>query len=566
MGLALWITGRMWLDPNGRAIGVNSGDQALFEWLLSYGSHAVRHGHNPLLTHLLNAPIGVNLSVNTSITVFAAAFAPLIWLAGVPVTFLVILTLNLAGTAYAWYWLISRELGTSPLAAGLGGLFCGFGPALVSHANAHLNWTAQWLMVLIVWAVVKLAAPGQAVRRGVVLGLLVAAGFSVAAEGLLFTALACVVFVAAWVIPQWTKVRPAAEPFLRGLAVAAAVAGLLLAYPLYLHFFGPQTYSGIGFDQRVHSEDLAAFGAFPARSLAGLAGLNTSLAPNPTEETTFFGPPLLLLALECVHVLWRAASAPRRAVLRALAVTGVVFAVLALGPRLTWFGDITPVRLPYALLARLPVFNAALPARFALAVTPIVGMLLALLLDHARVRRQPAWLAAIAVALLPLIPLPVFTVDRAPVPHFFSSGAWRSYVDAGGTVVPVPLPSDLLPDGQRWQADVLAGDGRVFAIPAGFFLGPGGPDGRGRIGPIPRPTAELLFDAAKDGVVPAVTDADRARAVEDLRYWNASIVVLADQVQAAHWPVHYDALKATAIALFGQPERVDDVWLWRVAG
>lgn len=571
LALALWLTGGMWLDPDGRAIRVNSGDQALFEWLLSYAGYTLHAGADPFFTRLLNVPDGVNVAVNTSATLFGWVFAPLTWLAGPAVTFLVILTLNLVATAYAWYWLLSRHLGASPAAAAVGGLFCGFAPGMVSHANAHLNWTAQWLMVLIVWAVLRLRTPGAPWRSGLVLGLLVAAGFSIAAEALFFTALACAVFVAVWALSRREQARAVAAPFARGLAVAAGVAFVLLAYPLWMHFFGPVRYQGIGFDQRVHSEDLLAYGAYPARSLAGFAGFDTRLAPNPTEETTFFGVPLLLLAVAGFIVLWRAGAGDpaRRAILRALGVTGLVFAVLALGPRLKLGGDITDLRLPYALLAHLPMFDAALPARLALVVTPIVGILLAWTLDLARGwRPRGRWVlaAALVVALLPLAPTQLLTTPRRPVPEFISSGQWRSYVPQGGTIVPVPLPSDLLPDGQRWQADAMARPGEpVFAIPAGFFLGPG-PDGRSQIGPIPRPTHGLLFAAAKSGRVPRVGEAQRTQAREDLRYWRASIVVLADHVHGAKWPVHYDAVLRTATALFGPPERVSDVWLWRVDG
>jgi hypothetical protein len=571
LALTLWLTGGMWLDPDGRTILVNSGDQALFEWLLSYAGYTLHSGADPFFTHLLNVPDGANIAVNTSATLFGWVFAPVTWLAGPPVAFLVILTLNLVATAYAWYWLLSRHLGASPGAAAFGGLFCGFAPALVSHANAHLNWSAQWLMVLIVWAVLRLRVPGAPWRKGLVLGLLVAAGFSIAAEALFFTALACGVFVAVWAPSRRTQARAVAGPFIRGLAVGAGVAFVLLAYPLWMHFFGPLRYQGIGFDQRVHSEDLLAFGAYPARSLAGLAGLDTRLAPNPTEETTFFGVPLLLLAVAGFVLLWRASAADpgRRAVLRALGVTALVFAVLALGPRLKLGGDITDLRLPYVLLAHLPMFDAALPARLALVVTPIVGILLTWTVDLARswtARGRRLLAAALVIALLPLAPIPLLTTPRRPVPEFISSGQWRSYVPEGGTIVPVPLPSDLLPDGQRWQAAVMAEPGEpVFAIPAGFFLGPG-PDGRSQIGPIPRPTHALLFAVAKNGRVPRVGEAQRAQAREDLRYWHASVVVLADQVHGSKWPVHYDAVLRTATALFGPPERVSDIWLWRVDG
>src|SRR5690606_15137338 len=166
--------------------------------------------------------------------------------------------------------------------------------------------------------VLRLRAPGPVRWRGLVLGLLVAAGFSVAAEALFFTALACAVFVVVWALGRRAEARAAAGRFVRGLAVAAVVASALLAYPLWMHFFGPMRYNGIGFDQQVHSEDLLAFGAYPERSLAGLVGLNAHLAPNPTEETSFFGIPLLLLSLVSFVLLWRAADPARPAGLRAL--------------------------------------------------------------------------------------------------------------------------------------------------------------------------------------------------------------------------------------------------------
>jgi hypothetical protein len=570
LALAAVVTAGLWVDPAGRAITVNSGDQALFEWLLAYGAHALTHAENPLFTYLLNVPDGVNLAVNTSITVYAFAFAPLTLLVGPSTTFAVILTLNLALTAYAWYLFLSRPLGLPAAAAAVGGLFCGFAPQMVSHANAHLNWTAQWLVPLLLWRVLALRTPGRWLRNGLILGALVAAAFSIAAEALFFTALACAVFLACWALaaPHRAEARAALPDFLRGLAVTGATALALLSYPLWLHFFGPQRYAGTGFDHRIHAEDVAAYGAFPQRSLAGVAGLDTDLAPNPTEENSFFGLPLLLLTIACFVLLWRHADPGRRATLRAVAITGAVFAVLSFGPRIKWLGQITEIPLPYAILGRLPVFDAALPARLALVVTPVVGLLLAWAvadLAAAPPRRRGAWAVAFAVALLPLAPVPLITQDREPIPDFITSGRWRQHVSEGGTLAPVPPTSDLLPDGQRWQAYALAAGHGEFAIPAGFFLGPGGPDGRGRIGPVPRPTAALLIDAAKTGRVPAITDTDRAAAREDLRYWRAEAVVLPDRVHGAKWPVHVDAVLETTTALLGPPRRVDDVWLWTTA-
>ncbi|MCT2278436.1 YfhO family protein [Micromonospora chalcea] len=572
LALALWVTSGMWRDPNSRAITVNSSDQALFEWLLAFGGHALTHGENPLFTTLINVPDGVNLAVNTSITVYAAVFAPLTYLIGPPATFLVILTLNLAATAVAWYWLLSRYLVRSRLAAGVGALFIAFCPAMVSHANAHLNWTAGWLVPLLIWGVFRLRRPGRAVTGGIVLGLLVAVAFSIAAEGLFFTALALGVFLAVWALhpARWPEVRAALPRMAAGLGVTALVAGVLLAYPLWLHFLGPQRFHGTGFDPLIHSEDIAAYGSYPRRSLAGWAGWGTSLAPNPTEENSFFGVPLLVLAVACFALLWWRADRAFRATLAALGVTAVVFAVLSWGPTVKWNGRRFDQTLPFGVLDNLPVINAALPSRLALVVAPVIGLLLAYAIDSLRVRPPQrraigvAWALGFVAALLPLVPTPLLTSVREPIPRFITSGAWQRYVPPDGVLTPLPLTVDVYPDGQRWQAYALAHRQGEFRIPSGFFLGPGGPEGRGRIGPVPRTFDSLMDQAGRTGLVPIITDGSIRESRADLRYWGVQAVVLPDRVHGAKYDVDEDALRRTATALLGPPERVEDVWLWRV--
>ncbi|MFI6128985.1 DUF2079 domain-containing protein [Micromonospora sp. NPDC051141] len=574
VALALWVTSGMWRDPNTRTITVNSSDQALFEWLLAFGGHALTHGQNPLFTHLINVPDGVNLAVNTSITVYAAVFAPLTYLIGPPATFLVILTLNLAATAVAWYWLLSRHLVGSRTAAGAGALFIAYCPAMVSHANAHLNWTAGWLVPLLIWGVFRLRRPGRAVTGGIVLGLLVAVAFSIAAEGLFFTALALAVFLLVWALhpARRAEARAALPRMAAGLGVTALVAGVLLAYPLWLHFAGPQRFHGTGFDPLIHSEDIAAYLSYPRRSLAGWAGFGTSLAPNPTEENSFFGVPLLLLAVACFALLWRRADRAFRATLLALGVTAVVFAVLSWGPTAKWNGRRTDQLLPFGVLDNLPVVNAALPSRLALVVAPVIGLLLAYAIDTLRARPPrrrvtgAAWVVGFVAALLPLLPTPLLTSVREPVPAFVTTGAWQRYVPPDGVLTPLPLTVDVYPDGQRWQAYALAHRQGEFRIPAGFFLGPGGPDGRGRIGPVPRTFDTLMDQAGRTGLVPIITEGSIEESRADLRYWGVRVVVLADRVHGAKYDVDEEALRRTATALLGPPERVEDVWLWRVTG
>src|SRR5439155_20841622 len=184
-------------------------------WLLSYAAHAVVHGHNPLWTDLLNVPDGVNLAVNTGVTVLGVLLAPVTLTLGAPVAFLVALTGNLAATGYAWYWFLARRLvvdhcgsrhgvrraepqWSRPWAAVAGGLFCAYAPGLVSHANAHLNFTAEWLVPVILDRVLALARPGRTLRGGALVGVLVAVQYSLGGETLFFAALGCAAFLGVW--------------------------------------------------------------------------------------------------------------------------------------------------------------------------------------------------------------------------------------------------------------------------------------------------------------------------------------------------------------------------------
>ncbi|WP_239118319.1 DUF2079 domain-containing protein [Paractinoplanes ferrugineus] len=574
LGMGVYLTHGLWQQPYRHVIADNVGDQAFFEWVLAYGVHLLRDGGDPFFTDLMNTPLGVNLAANTSITVFAILFAPLTVLAGPQVTFVTILTLNMAASAFVWYLFLDRWLARNRLSAAIGGLFCGFAPGFVSHANGHLNWTAGWIAPLVLWWLLRLREKGRWLRHGVILGLLLGTCFSIAAEGLFFTALAGGVFVLAWSASRttWPEARAALPTMLAGLGVTAVVASALLAYPLYMHFAGPQTFKGTGFNQKHYAEDLASFFSFSERSLAAKAGFGSDLAPNPTEATSFFGLPLMILVVVSLVLLHRRADRGRRATLRALAVVGVVFMLISMGPRLLYMGDETHIPLPYALLQRLPLFDSALPLRFALVLVGVIGIVLALIADVLLDRTvmphpaQAAFASAFAFALIPVFPLPLLYRERAPEPKFVSSGAWQRYVPAGGTMSALPFAINVAADGQRWQAYTMARGGRQFRIPDGYFLGPsdGGAEEEGRIGAMPRRTDWMFLRAALYGHITAVTDDDRENARYDFQYWGISAVFLPSAITGPDGMLYHAALEIVATDLLGTPEKVDDVLVWRI--
>ncbi|MDI6098041.1 DUF2079 domain-containing protein [Actinoplanes sp. NEAU-A12] len=581
LSAAVYVCQGLWRAPYRNVLADNVSDQGQFEWMLSYGVYLLQHGSNPFFTTLLNAPKGVNLAMNTSSTFYAVVFAPLTYLTGPQITFATILTLNLAGSAFVWYLFLRRWLVRSGLAAAVGGLLFGFCPGLISHANGHLNWTSGWMVGIVAWWVLKLPEPGRWLRNGIVLGLLCAMGFSVAAEALFFTALASGVFLGVWLLSRrgLEKAKTSLKPVLLSLGVTAGVASALLAWPLYMHFAGPLKFSGTGFKMRFFSEDLVAYAGFPLRSVAGMFGWGSDLAPNETEATSFLGAPLILLFFAAMALLWKRSSPSRRITLRALAVVAGFFFLLSLGPRMRFMGEETGIRLLYAGLEELPLFDSALPVRYALIVVVVFALVIAMLTDEvvrskgSLIRSRSGRIAAgvaIVAAIAPIAPTPLRTLERAPEPVFISSGRWQDYVSNHGVMTSLPFSLDVAVDSMRWQAYTMArGGDKMFRVPNGYFLGPQnyGESGRhmvGRLGPPDRPTDRLFLRAARWGQVPRITNLERSQARADFRYWKLEAVFLPAQVTGQRGMLLRDPLVQLATDLLGEPEQVDDVLVWRI--
>ncbi|MFF5175593.1 hypothetical protein ACFY3U_23610 [Micromonospora sp. NPDC000089] len=561
VALAFWVTARFWLHP-GDGVRDNTSDQSQFEWMMAHGARVVTQWCYPFTTGQMNVPDGVNLMANTSVLSISIPLAPVTVLFGPHWSFLIFLTGGMAATATAWYFLLSRVVTGSRGPAWLGAAFCAYGPAMVSHANAHPNIVSQFVVPLIVWRTLRLTEPGRWLRNGLLLGLLVVWQAFLNLEILLMTAIGLAVVVGALALGR-PALRRGARPFLAGLGVAAALAAVLLAYPIYVQLFGPGSYQGLSQLIRGYRTDLAAFVAFSRESLAGDARAAKPLAKNATEENSFFGWPLVILVAALVWWL------RRDALVRGLAVLGLLFAVLSLGREVRFDGRDTGVPAPWALLEKLPLLHSVVPTRWSLAITPIVGVLLALGAERARrvARRYPAArssirfaaVTALAMALVPDLPTPLPATRLEPTPAFVTSGAWRPYVSGGRSVVALPLPDTDYAEPLRWAARTRT----EMPIARGYFLAPDtrprAPEPRVALFTAPpRPTSSLLKGVARTGQVPPITPQDRAAAVDDLRYWRAGVVVLAPQRNA-------DALRRVATELTGiAPTQAGGVWIWDV--
>jgi hypothetical protein len=566
LGAATLVMAQMWADPSGHTPAANISDQTAFEWNLSHALRVFTHGENPLVTTQLNVPIGVNLMANSSILALALPFAPLTAALGPSVVFVLLLTLGLAGTAFAWYYVLSRHFIGDRVAALVGGAICGFGPGIIAHANGHPNITAQFLVPLILWRALALRSSTHLWRDGAILAALVVGQVFINEEILLYTAFAGIVFVLAYVAFRPSAVRHAARPMLTGLGIAVLIAGVALAYPLWYQFTGPGHVNGLPLSQQgeAYRLPLISYSTLPSLSWWGDPVHNLVLA-FPTEENSFLGWPVVGVALAIVVVLWRRVPA-----VRALFVVGVVFTYASLGSRvaITKPDHSYPLSL-WSHLERLPVFDNVLASRLGLVVLPVVGILFAFAVAPARrtlaaAATSPchrsrakiikgtaaaARLAVMAAALVTIVPLQIPTTTRERVPTFFTSGTWSHYVPDGYSVLSA-TPADRNAN-MRWSIVT----GLAFGIPGGYFFGPDH-TGRGRYGPVPRPTMTLLVRASHGRVYAPITVAEFEQAIVDLRYWRTAIVVLTpDQPNAAN-------MHATIDQLLGPGEQVGDVWLW----
>ncbi|MEV4211082.1 hypothetical protein [Micromonospora sp. NPDC049662] len=564
VALAGWLTHGLWPDPGGRMLALNPEDQTLYEWFLAVDARALL-GDFHLLTDRLNAPDGVNLMANTTIIALGVLCAPVTLLFGAPTSFALLAAANLAGTALAWYLLFHRTMRVRRLAAALGGGLCGFGPGMVSQTNSHLHMTAQWLVPVIVWLVVRLlraSDPGegrgrptgpdrrQMISSAAGLAVAVTAQVFIGEEVLFLSAVTLLVMAIAYALADRNLARRALPGFAGGLAIAAGLAMLVLGYPLWFQFAGPQGVADGMFSPAYFSADLSSWWAVSPLSVAG-SDEASRLTTGPAEYNTFLGWPLLLVTAVCA--IW----AGRRRLILACVAAALVMGALSLGPEVVLGGTRTALPGPYALLSGLPVVDGALPMRFGLALLPIVATVLALAVDRAlastgRARRLVP--LAVVAALLPIFPTPLPTAGRPALPEFVTGGHWRQCVEPGGVLVPVPLPTPKEPWSMRWAAAANAG----FGLPEGFFIGPYGRGGTAAMGTFKQPTSALLADVARRGDQPAIGDEQRRQAAKDADFWGASCVALTDDAP------HADSLRATLEQLYGPATRIADAWIWRV--
>jgi hypothetical protein len=505
---ALVLTWRLWADPASRAQAGDIRDVDLFAWFMRYAATAVAHGHLPaLVSTAMNAPLGINMMGNTSLLLPGVLLSPVTLLAGPQVSLTIVLTLGFAGSAAALFWVL-RRWGASLLAAALGGALYGFSPALVDSGLGHYHMQFAALPPLIIDALLRIVAgrpetpprasrkdqsaaghrgwPGlrrltpparHAVLNGVWLGLLTAAQLFTGEEVLAQTFMAGVLFVVVLAASHPRAVRARVRDAALGLATGAGIALLICGRALWVQLRGPLSAHGSWEVLSDYGSHLGAFVTPPGDLLfhtqaSAAAAVASGGRSYLTEYLAYLGWPLLVILVVAAVRFWRDSR------VRAAAATWAVLEVLSLGAASrTFLGVHVPGGLlPWHWLQGLPFLGQILPDRFAILADGAAAVVLAFSLDLARSpvagaagwRRGSLPVALAAVALLPLIPLPIRSSAIPPVPAGWQAVFTRLRLAPDARVLLVPVPYSAFPQTLRWQADT----GEPGSLIGGYFVGP----------------------------------------------------------------------------------------------
>ena len=533
LAAAVAVTARLWVDPAGRLQVGDPHDVDLFAWYMRYAAMAISHGRLPaLVTTALNPPQGVNLMWNTSFLLPGIVLAPVTLLAGPQASLTLVLTLSLAGSAAALFFVL-RRWGASISAAALGGAVYGFSPAMINSGLGHYHLVFAVLPPLMIHALLRLlTGRGRAVRTGAWLGLLVGAQVFIGEEMLVYTAVACLVLTVALALQRPRATLERAGPAALGLAVALAVALVISGHALWVQFHGPLTERGAA--EFFWSTNLSFFVSPTGNvlfhtSASAFAAQNTHLGT--PEVLAYLGWPLLAVLVVAMIWFWRDAR------VRTAAVMFVVLELFSLGAGSQPY--VSGKLLPWHWLAGLPGLSSLLPDRFAILADGAAAAVLAFALDGARaavrahslagagaaVRERgwrATWIPAVVavVAVVPLIPLPYQTAPVSAVPAGWQAAFARLRLEPDARVLVVPIPNVGHSMPMRWQADT----GEPGSMIGGYYLGPAPGTRQAMFDPMPARSTAHYLDKVWAGVRP-LNSAAVASIRAALAVWRPAAVV-----------------------------------------
>jgi hypothetical protein len=467
---------RLLVEPGSHYVGVFA-DPQIPIWSFAWWPYAIGHGENPFVTHVVWAPVGVDLAWVNTLPPVAIVLAPLTLLAGPVVTYNVAAIALPALAAWCAY-LLCQHLTRSFWASLVGGYLFGFSSYVIGHVVGQPQLTAVFTLPLLALVVLKGLEGGLGSRAlAASIAGIVALQVYLSME-LAFTMTLALVGALALGYAVGRGARPRIAALLPRLAAGYLLAAVLSAPMLYYALTAVRI---AGFQPPgQYVADLANL-VVPTHLVVSGAGwassVTRSFPGNDSEQGSLLGVPLLLII--ALFARRNARSQGGRFLLLAAALT-IYF---SLGPELTIDGHrLLPLPTPFGHNSLdlpgvgrkyLPLLDNTLPARFALYTALAVCVIAARwIAGHPGGRAIRIGLPIAAIAFL--VPNPAAGVwsTSYSLPAFFSDPAYRSCLAPGELVLPQPIAGQF----NLWQAldDFrfrLAG-GRLQTSPPSPFLHP----------------------------------------------------------------------------------------------
>ncbi len=442
-----------------RLVGTGA-DSVLAMWFLAWVPHALAHGLNPLFSNAILAPHGVNLAQNTEAPLLGLLTAPFALFMGPVARFNLLMVLAMPCSATAAY-IVLRKWKVWWAGAAIGGLIFGFSPFAIGQSRGHVVLVYLPVLPFIALSVASiLRRQGPPWRLGLVLGLLVSAQFLIEPE-IMTTVALLAGWAVAWVaIRHRSQIAQFSRPIITSFAVAMSMAIVLLSYPIWMMFGGPQHYTGTAQAlDNPHFNDVMNFIA-PGPNQRVSLGVHFAGIPHSTSSAAggFIGIPVLLLA---GLLIWRSRRSPR---MQLAVVILIGAAVLSLGSHLWIDGRNTGIPLPFDMIRSIPLLNDILPVRISIEAAACMGAIMAFGLDDVRGalarRHRHSHAVDLRVAAVALVVVAVVGVTQLPVWPIPTQSA-RSLPTEVSDAIPAgdpltvtyPVASPLFVRPMTWQAD-----------------------------------------------------------------------------------------------------------------
>jgi hypothetical protein len=412
-------------------------DSSQFMWFFAWWPHALLHGLNPFVTHVMFVPDGFNLTWSTAMPGPSLLLAPITLAFGPAVTWNVIQLASPALSAWTAF-LLCRHLTGRTAPALVGGYLYGFSPYMLAHLTGGPYLTLVPLLPVFVLLVLRRLERSIGSRAFVVwMALALIGQFSISSE-----VLATATLFGAIALALAFALAPARRSALldvgKLLLAAYALTVIIISPYLYFFLFGHHYPPGATF----FSADLTALVIPPP--LVALTRHGGRLAGSGTES--YLGAPLVVLI---ALFIWRGR---RSGLAWVVAGTLLIAVILALGSPLIVDGHKTAIPGPWLVLKQLPVLRYAIPVRFAVFFVLPAAIAVAVLLSRSEVRGRGlvvwglAWLAIVFIA-----PDVGNMAWRTPIadPPFFAGGTYRTYLRSSDNVLTIPAWGP----NERWQAN-----------------------------------------------------------------------------------------------------------------